>query len=114
MMLWISLPPAPITVLWILAGIMISLATMLAISLWICWIASTAFTTFSFLPVMVIMSLSVEESGRSMRVSVSSLILLMLAPPLPMTNLELLEDWHLRLVPTLQELLGDLVEVPGT
>merc|ERR1719422_1828915 len=87
MMLWISLPPAPITVLWILAGIMISLATMLAISLWICWIASTAFTTFSFLPVMVIMSLSVVESGRSMRVSVSSLIRLMLAPPLPITSL---------------------------
>merc|ERR1719339_935228 len=69
---------------------MISLVTMFAISFWICWIASTAFTTFSFLPVMAIMSLSVEESGRSMRVSVSSLILLMLAPPLSRSSLVIL------------------------
>merc|ERR1719225_341545 len=67
---WISLPPAPIIVLWILAGILTSLLTMLA-----------------FLPVMVIMSESDPESGRSTLVSVSSRILRMLAPPFPMMYL---------------------------
>merc|ERR1719464_2121850 len=71
---WISLPPAPIIVLWILAGILISLEVMLAISFWIFWISLTALVTLGFLPVMAIMS-------------VSSRILLMLTPPLPMMNL---------------------------
>merc|ERR1719232_1499216 len=87
MMDWISLPPEPIMVLWILAGILTSLLMMLAISFWIFWISETALFTLAFLPVMVIMSLSDPESGRSILVSVSSLILLMLAPPLPMMNL---------------------------
>merc|ERR1719232_1468253 len=87
MMDWISLPPEPIMVLWILDGIFTSLLVMLAISFWIFWIPVTALLTFAFLPVMVIMSLSDPESGRSILVSVSSLILRILAPPLPMMNL---------------------------
>merc|ERR1719211_1001052 len=84
---WISLPPAPIIVLWILAGILISLEVMLAISFWIFWISFTALVTLGFFPVMAIMSLSEPLSDRSILVSVSSRILLMLAPPLPMMNL---------------------------
>merc|ERR1712012_120216 len=66
MMDWISLPPEPIMVF---------------------WISETALFTLAFLPVIVIMSLSDPESGRSILVSVSSLILRILAPPLPMMNL---------------------------
>ena len=73
MMDWMSLPPAPIMVLWILAGIFTSWLVMFAISFWIFWISATALFTLGFFPVMVIMSLSEPESGRSIFVSVSSL-----------------------------------------
>ncbi len=43
-----------------------------------------ACSTFAFLPVMVITSLSLFSLGRSILVSVSSRIFRMLAPPLPM------------------------------
>merc|ERR1719323_859208 len=52
MMDWISLPPEPIMVLWILAGILTSLLMMLAISFWIFWISETALFTLAFLPMM--------------------------------------------------------------
>merc|ERR1719346_457281 len=42
---WISFPPAPIMVLWILAGILTSWLVMLAISFWIFWISATALLT---------------------------------------------------------------------
>ncbi len=61
--------------------------TMLAICDWISWILSAAFFTLASRPVIVIISLSEPLSGRSIFVSVSSRIFLMLAPPLPMTNL---------------------------
>jgi len=49
-----------------------------------CRSMSRAFSTFAFLPVMVTASVAPPSVGRSMRVSVSSLIRLMLAPPFPM------------------------------
>ena len=76
MMLWISFPPAPMTVLWNLAGIRISLVTMLAITL-----------NISMLPAMVTMLLSLPESASSILVSFLSLILLMFAPPFPASSM---------------------------
>merc|ERR1719300_1692427 len=84
---WMILPPAPMMVLWILAGILTSMLTTLAFSAWIFWISSLAFSTSAFLPVMVIMSESEPLSGRSILVFVSCLIWLMVAPDFPMINL---------------------------
>ena len=59
--------------------------TVHTISLSIALILSRAFWTFSFLPVMAIMSLSLFSLGSSIFVSVSSRILRRVAPPLPIT-----------------------------
>merc|ERR1719188_215803 len=84
---WMSFPPEPIIVLWILAGMVTSAVTTLAISSCIFWILLTALSTFSFFPVTVIMSDSEPLSGSSIFVSVSERICLMEAPLFPMMNL---------------------------